>query len=102
MAIAGFIGLGNMGCPHGHEPRGHDLSSDVVAAVRQAGVVTVGSVADAVAKAQVVITTLLTGRHVRDAILGDGGRQRHLAPPRLAKHSESVCAWLREPDPNLA
>ncbi|WP_326757201.1 NAD(P)-binding domain-containing protein [Streptomyces hirsutus] len=88
--------------PHGHEPRGHDLSSDAAAAARQAGVVTAGSVADVVAKAQVVITMLPTGRHLQDAILGDGDRQRHLTPPRLGEHSESVCAWLRELAPTLA
>lgn len=29
-----------------------------------------------------------------------GGRQRHLAPPRLGEHDDSVRAWLREMDPS--
>jgi formyl-CoA transferase len=42
-------------------------------------------------------TVSLTGPPVR---FGDrahaGGRERHLAPPRLGEHTEAVSAWLEE------
>ncbi|WAZ26350.1 3-hydroxyisobutyrate dehydrogenase [Streptomyces cinnabarinus] len=80
MTTIGFIGLGNMGGPMaanlvaaGHEVHGYDLSPEAVTAAREAGVTIAVSVAEAVAKAEVVVTMLPTGRHVRDVVLGEEG-----------------------------
>ncbi|MFE1441473.1 3-hydroxyisobutyrate dehydrogenase [Streptomyces sp. NPDC058739] len=97
MATVGFIGLGNMGGPMaanlvaaGHQVRGHDLSPEAVAAAREAGVTIAGSVAETVARAEVVITMLPTGRHVRDVVLGDDGVLTHAAGGTLVIDSSTI------------
>ncbi|MCX4530872.1 3-hydroxyisobutyrate dehydrogenase [Streptomyces sp. NBC_00841] len=97
MSTVGFIGLGNMGGPMaanlvtaGHDVRGYDLSPDALAAARQAGVTLAGSVADCVAGAQVVITMLPTGRHVRDVVVGPGGVVEHAAAGTLLIDSSTI------------
>lgn len=66
-----FIGLGNMGAPMasnlvsaGFTVIGHDLSESSRAAAASAGIRTVGSLHDAVASAEAVITMLPAGKHV--------------------------------------
>jgi len=66
-----FVGLGNMGGPMvlnlakgGHEVRGFDLSEAAKAAARDAGARTAGSLGEALAGADVMITMLPAGRHV--------------------------------------
>ena len=80
MTRIAFIGAGNMGLPMlrnllaaGHEVRAYDLSSSALTAAAQAGASAAASLADAVTGAQMVITMLPEGRHVRAAYLGDGG-----------------------------
>jgi 3-hydroxyisobutyrate dehydrogenase len=80
MAAIGFIGLGNMGLPMarnllkaGHDLRGYDVTAAALEGVAQAGATTAGSPGEAVAGAEVVITMLPEGRHVRDVYLGEGG-----------------------------
>ena len=77
MAAIGFIGLGNMGGPMaanlvkaGHSVRGFDLSAASCEALAAAGGVAVGSVGEAVRGAEVVVTMLPAGAHVR-AVLGE-------------------------------
>ena len=72
-----FIGLGNMGGPMaanllkaGHQVAGFDLSAEAMAAF--AGT-RAGSVAEAIKGAEVVVTMLPAGQHVRAVCLGDGG-----------------------------
>ena len=72
MASIGFIGLGNMGGPMaanlvraGHVVRGFDLSGAARAALSEAGGQAASSVADAAAGADVVVTMLPAGPHVR-------------------------------------
>lgn len=72
MARIGFIGLGNMGggmaanlAKAGHEVRAFDLSEDALSRARQSGCTPVASAADAVANAEVVVTMLPAGKHVR-------------------------------------
>ncbi len=74
MTTIAFIGLGNMGGPMaanlvkaGHAVVGYDLSAASMAAAREAGVATEPSAVAAVrdADADVVITMLPAGRHVR-------------------------------------
>ena len=73
-----FIGLGNMGAPmainlinQGFEVTVFDLSADAQAALKQAGAQTADSPAQAAADAQVVITMLPAGKHVKSVYLGD-------------------------------
>ena len=80
MARIAFIGVGNMGLPmvrnllaDGHEVRAYDVSPDALAEAVQAGAGEAVSLADAVTAAEVVITMVPEGRHVRAAYLGDGG-----------------------------
>jgi len=76
MAAIGFVGLGNMGAPMaanllkaGHAVRGHDLNPAACAALREAGGTIAASLAE-IAAAEVVITMLPAGAHVR-AVLTD-------------------------------
>jgi 3-hydroxyisobutyrate dehydrogenase len=80
MSTIAFVGLGNMGAPMarnlikaGHPVRGFD----VVAANRQrfadAGGVAAASLLDAVRGAEIVVTMLPAGQHVREVYLGAGG-----------------------------
>ncbi|CAI8054980.1 3-hydroxyisobutyrate dehydrogenase [Geodia barretti] len=80
MSRIAFIGAGNMGLPMlrnligaGHEVRAYDVSPDALAEAVQAGADEAVSLADAVTAAEIVITMLPEGRHVRAVYLGDGG-----------------------------
>ena len=80
MTRIAFIGVGNMGLPMvrnllaaGHEVRAYDVSTDALAEAVQAGAGEATSLADAVTGADVVITMVPEGRHVRAVYLGDGG-----------------------------
>ena len=92
LAQYGWIGLGNMGGPMtanlvkaGHTVRGFDLNPAANAAAAANGVEIVGSVAEAVAGADVVFTMLPKGEHVRsvyeapDGIWATAGRDTLLA-----------------------
>ena len=80
MAKIGFIGLGNMGAPMaanlvkaGHTVTGYDLSPVALDALAKAGGAIAPSTADAVKDADVVITMLPAGEHVREVFLNQGG-----------------------------
>lgn len=77
MARIGFVGLGNMGGPMaanlvraGHAVQGFDLVPAAQEAARAAGVAVVESARAAVAGAEIVVTMLPAGRHVK-AVLAD-------------------------------
>jgi 3-hydroxyisobutyrate dehydrogenase len=77
MARIGFIGLGNMGLPMAtnlvkanHMVTGFDLGAEARERAAATGIATAGSVAHAVADAEVVITMLPAGPAVR-AVYGD-------------------------------
>jgi 3-hydroxyisobutyrate dehydrogenase len=79
MARIGFIGVGNMGGPMtanllkaGHEVRAFDVVPAALDRVVAGGCGKADSAADATAGAEVVITMLPAGQHVRDVYLGDG------------------------------
>jgi 3-hydroxyisobutyrate dehydrogenase len=72
MAAIAFIGLGNMGGPMagnlvkaGHAVTGFDLSPASLAAAQEAGVATAPSAEAAARDADVIITMLPAGKHVR-------------------------------------
>jgi 3-hydroxyisobutyrate dehydrogenase len=80
MARIGFVGLGNMGGPMacnlakaGHAVACFDLSPAAMAGVVAAGATAAASAAAAAAGAELVLTMLPAGQHVRDAWLGQGG-----------------------------
>jgi len=73
MASIAFIGLGNMGLPMaknlvaaGHHVTGFDLVTSAVEALAAAGGNAAGSANETLPEAEVVITMLPEGRHVRD------------------------------------
>ncbi|HEY8592778.1 MAG TPA: 3-hydroxyisobutyrate dehydrogenase [Sphingomicrobium sp.] len=72
MARIAFIGLGNMGggmaanlVKAGHEVHAFDLSDDALARAEGHGAIRAASTADAVKDAEVVITMLPAGKHVK-------------------------------------
>src|SRR6202166_2943867 len=76
----GFIGLGNMGGPMsanlvkaGHEVTVFDLSRPALVSLARAGAKPATTVAAAVADAEIVITMLPAGPHVRLVYAGEGG-----------------------------
>jgi 3-hydroxyisobutyrate dehydrogenase len=80
MATIGFIGLGNMGGPMarnlikaGHKLRGFDLVKTNLDPVVAAGAAPAKSAADAATGAEIVITMLPAGEHVRAVYMGEGG-----------------------------
>ncbi len=80
MATVGFIGLGNMGGPMaknlmaaGHSVHVFDLSEQAVATAIADGGTKAGTVAEAVKSADVVVTMLPAGKHVRSVYTGEDG-----------------------------
>ncbi len=80
MVRIGFLGLGNMGGPMaanlvkaGHAVRGFDPVTAARERLATAGGAPAGSIAEAVREAEVVISMLPEGRHVRAAYLEPGG-----------------------------
>jgi 3-hydroxyisobutyrate dehydrogenase len=84
MSAIGFIGLGNMGLPMarnlmgaGHRLRAFDLVPASLEQAVAAGATAAASSADAAAGAELVITMLPEGRHVREVYLGPAGVIAH-------------------------
>ena len=80
MATIGFIGLGNMGAPMaanlvkaGHRVRGFDINATALHALEAAGGDVAATAADATRGAEIVITMLPAGEHVRGVWLHQGG-----------------------------
>jgi 3-hydroxyisobutyrate dehydrogenase len=80
MARVGFVGLGNMGLPMAqnlikarHQVEGVDVNPHSVEKLKAAGGAPVDMPAVAAARADVVITMLPAGQHVRDVYLGANG-----------------------------
>ena len=97
MAVIAWIGLGNMGgsmsvnlSNAGHEVRGFDLNSAAVAAAEAGGVKAAGSIAEAVAGADVVFTMLPKGEHARAVYLGQDGVLAHADTRTLLVDSSTI------------
>ncbi len=97
MAKIAFIGLGNMGLPMarnllkaGHEVIGFDLSERQRDAFAQAGGRCASSIAEAVGGADVVITMLPAGEHVRAVYLGEDGVLAHAGQGALLIDSSTI------------
>jgi 3-hydroxyisobutyrate dehydrogenase len=97
MAKVGFIGLGNMGLPMaenlikmGHAVSGFDVNEDAGARLAAGGGTKVQSIAETCTDAEVVITMLPAGEHVREVYLGEGGVLAAVAPGTLLIDSSTI------------
>ncbi len=97
MAKVGFIGLGNMGLPMaanlikaGHAVSGFDVNEDVCARLAAEGGTKAQSIAEACKDADVLITMLPAGEHVREVYLGEGGVLAAVAPATLLIDSSTI------------
>jgi len=90
MSRIGFIGLGNMGLPMaqnlikaGHQVEGVDLNAAAVDKLKASGGTHVEFANVAAARADVVITMLPAGKHVREVYLGPNGIIENANPGTL-------------------
>jgi len=97
MSTIAFIGLGNMGGPMaknlmaaGHTLQVFDLSPAALADVQAAGATTADSAAAACAGADVVITMLPAGKHVKQVYMGEGGLLEQLPSGTLALDASTI------------
>jgi 3-hydroxyisobutyrate dehydrogenase len=97
MTSIAFIGLGNMGGPMaanlaraGHAVAAFDLSKDATARAKDAGCAIAGSIADAVKGADVVVTMLPAGKHVRAVYTNTDGVIAHTKKGALFIDSSTV------------
>ncbi len=97
MASVGFIGLGNMGLPMacnlikaGHRVKAFDLSTDACAKAKAEGASVPGSAAEAASDAEVVVTMLPAGAHVRSVYLNEGGVLDAVKPGTLLIDSSTI------------
>ncbi len=87
MSTIAFIGLGNMGggmaanlAKAGHIVRAFDLSNDALNGAVASGCIAAKSTLDAVDGADIVVTMLPAGQHVRSVYLGKDGIIAHVSP----------------------
>jgi 3-hydroxyisobutyrate dehydrogenase len=97
MASIGFIGLGNMGLPMaqnlikaGHAVQGFDLSKAQADALAASGGQAADSIKAAVTGAEIVITMLPAGQHVREVYFGSEGVFSVVAPNTLLIDSSTI------------
>lgn len=90
MSRIAFVGLGNMGLPMaqnlikaGHQVEGVDLNPASIEKLKAAGGSSVEFAKVAAARADVVITMLPAGKHVREVYLGPGGIVENANPGTL-------------------
>ena len=93
----GFIGLGNMGGPMaanlvkaGHQVSVFDMSKAAIEKVTAAGAAAAASANAAAADAEVVVTMLPAGQHVRQVYLGDDGLLKAVKPGTLCIDSSTI------------
>ncbi|MFJ1751439.1 2-hydroxy-3-oxopropionate reductase [Kitasatospora sp. NPDC088134] len=92
-----FIGLGIMGRPMavnlvkaGHHVTGYNLTQEPIDALVAAGGHGAGSIAEAVADAEIVITMVPADPHVEQAVLGAGGVLEHVPAGTLVIDMSSI------------
>ena len=97
MAKIGFIGLGNMGLPMaenliraGYAVTGFDVSDAAAERLAGGGGTRASSITDACKDAEIVITMLPAGEHVRAVYLGDHGVLAAVAPGTLLVDSSTI------------
>ncbi len=97
MTTIAFIGLGNMGggmaanlAQAGHTVRAFDLSTSAVKRAVGAGCIEATSTLDAVKGAEIVMTMLPAGQHVRGIYLGADGIIAHVAKGTVLIDSSTI------------
>jgi 3-hydroxyisobutyrate dehydrogenase len=97
MSKIAFIGLGNMGGPMsanllkaGHEVVGFDMVPAALDALAKAGGKPAKSAAAAVADAELIVTMLPAGAHVRAVYTGEGGVLTHARKGALLIDSSTI------------
>jgi 3-hydroxyisobutyrate dehydrogenase len=97
MARIGFIGLGNMGGPMatnlvkaGHSVTGFDVAAAAVDKFKTAGGKGVSAAVDVAKDAEIIVTMLPAGAHVREIYLGDKGLIAKCAPGTLLIDSSTI------------
>ncbi len=97
MSVIAFIGLGNMGigmasnlAHAGHEVRALDISKDAIARAVEAGCVGAKNAKDAVESADIVVTMLPAGAHVKMVYGGDDGVFEYAQPGTLMIDSSTI------------
>ena len=101
MATIGFIGLGNMGAPMaanlvkaGHGVTGYDIDPASLQALIAAGGKAAASASEAAKGADVVITMLPAGEHVREVWLHQGGLIEAVGDARNAEPLLIDCSTI--------
>jgi len=99
MKTVAFIGLGNMGGPMacnlakaGFNVRAFDLSTEALSKVAEAGAYAASDAADAVKEAEVVVSMLPAGKHVRALYMSEQGIAAHMQPGALVIDSSTIDA----------
>ena len=97
MATIGFIGLGNMGLPMaqnlikaGHKVQGFDVTKAQADALAASGGVAAPNVRAAVTGAEIVVTMLPAGTHVREVYTGADGVLAGAGPGTLLIDSSTI------------
>ncbi len=97
MTTIAFIGLGNMGigmatnlAKAGYDVRAMDLSEDAVANAVKAGCKAAKTTKDAVGEADIVVTMLPAGKHVRTVYMGEDGVFAHAKKGALFIDSSTI------------
>ncbi|HYD31282.1 MAG TPA: 3-hydroxyisobutyrate dehydrogenase [Azospirillaceae bacterium] len=97
MATIAFIGLGHMGAPMmrnllkaGHRVRAFDVVEAALIAASGVGAEVASSPAEAAREAEVTVTMLPAGAHVRQVYLGDGGIIAAARPGSLLIDSSTI------------
>jgi len=97
MTNIAFIGLGNMGGPMAanlakasHAVAAFDLSKEATARAKDAGCAIAASIAEAVSAADVVVTMLPAGKHVRAVYMNDDGVITHAKKGALFIDSSTI------------
>lgn len=93
----GFVGLGAMGFPmaanlvrKGFDVTGFDVDADKIAKLQVIGARAGKSIADTVAKADVVVTMLPATRHVESVVLGNEGILVHMSPKAVLMDMSTI------------
>jgi len=97
MTTIGFIGLGNMGAGMavnlvnaGHDVRAFDLSKTALSKAVKSGCRSTASLAECVSEADVVVTMLPAGRHVKAVYAEDDGIFNHAKDGALFIDSSTI------------
>ena len=97
MSSIAFIGLGVMGSPMavhlanaGHDVTGYNLSPDKYGPLQAAGGSTAGSIAEAVAGAEIVCVMVPDSPDVREVLTGEGGVYANAKPNALIIDFSSI------------